>query len=311
MTNFTALNTIDLEKTGIRKLSISQILEILGDAPQSEGLHVYMGKDAITTIPFPYPYRSDNFSVMLILSGAMKLQLDLITHTANPNDLIIISPRTINHVLGIDGNLELIAVSFTLDFARQSNRNKNEIDAFEFFASKAIPKLTFTEEERQNFIFLSRMLMQENIEKNHEPYSEEVLHHSFSLLMYIVASRYKKENSGLKPELSRQEELTLKFLKLLDVNFKQQRSVQFYADSLCITSGHLTKILKEVSGKTAGELIEEAILLEARILLSDPMLTIAQIADELQFSDQSSFGKSFKKNIGLSPSEYRRKNSNR
>lgn len=268
-----------------------------------------MGKGAITTIPFPYPYRSDNFSVMLILSGTMKVQLDLISHTANPNDLIIISPRTINHILEIGGNLELIAVSFTLDFARQSNRNKNEIDAFEFFASKAIPKLTFSEEECRNFIFLARLLMQENIEKNHEPYSDEVLHHTFSLLMYIVASRYKKENSGLKPELSRQEELTLKFLKLLDTHFKQQRSVQFYADSLCVTSGHLTKILKEVSGKTAGELIEEALLLEARILLSDPMLTIAQIADELRFSDQSSFGKSFKKNIGLSPTEYRRKNS--
>ncbi|PZO32180.1 MAG: AraC family transcriptional regulator [Flavobacteriaceae bacterium] len=308
MTNFTTLKTIDLEKTGIRKLSISDILEILGDVPQSEGLHVYMGKGAITTIPFPYPYRSDNFSVMLILSGTMKLQLDLISHTANPNDLIIISPRTINHILEIGGNLELIAVSFTLDFARQSNRNKNEIDAFEFFASKAIPKLTFSEEECRNFIFLARLLMQENIEKNHEPYSDEVLHHTFSLLMYIVASRYKKENSGLKPELSRQEELTLKFLKLLDTHFKQQRSVQFYADSLCVTSGHLTKILKEVSGKTAGELIEEALLLEARILLSDPMLTIAQIADELRFSDQSSFGKSFKKNIGLSPTEYRRKN---
>ncbi|MBC8644279.1 hypothetical protein H9W95_10110 [Flavobacterium lindanitolerans] len=118
MTNFTTLKTIDLEKTGIRKLSISDILEILGDVPQSEGLHVYMGKGAITTIPFPYPYRSDNFSVMLILSGTMKLQLDLISHTANPNDLIIISPRTINHILEIGGNLELIAVSFTLDFAR-------------------------------------------------------------------------------------------------------------------------------------------------------------------------------------------------
>lgn len=298
-----------MEKAGIRKLSISDILEVLGDVPQSKGLHVYMGKSAITEIPFPYPYRSDNYSVLLILSGTLKIQLDLIPYTAGPGDLIVISPRTINHTLEIGGNLELIAISYTLDFALQSNRNKNEIEAFEFFSSKAIPKLTLDAEEVENFVFLSRLLQQKNKEKDRQPFSSEIIQHTFSLLMYIVALRYKKENAGLNPDISRQQELVLNFLKLLDANFKQQRSVQFYADALCVTSGHLTKILKEVSGKTTGELIEKSVIIEARVLLADPSLTIAQIAEELQFSDQSAFGKSFKKNTGLSPSEYRRRNS--
>lgn len=297
-----------MEKAGIRKLSISDILEILGDVPQSEGLHVYMGS-AITEIPFPYPYRSDNYSILLILSGTVKMQLDLIPYVAVSGDLLIISPRTINHTLEIVGNVELIAISFTLDFALQSNRSKNEIEAFEFFASKAIPKLSLDAEEHDNFVFLSRLLQQKNKERGQEPFSSEIIQHTFSLLMYLVAVRYKKENTGLNPDISRQQELTLNFLKLLDAHFKQQRSVQFYAESLCVTSGHLTKILKEVSGKTAGELIEESVIIEARVLLADPALTIAQIAEELQFSDQSAFGKSFKKNTGLSPSEYRRRNS--
>lgn len=300
-----------MEKTSIRKLSISDILEVLGDVPQSEGLHVYMGKSAITEIPFPFPYRSDNYSVMLILSGTLKLQLDLIPYVAGPNDLIVISPRTINHTLEIGGNLELIAISFTLDFALQSNRNKNEIEAFEFFASKVIPKLSFEDEERDNFVFLAKMLLEKNKEKSLHPFSNEIIRHTFSLLMYLVAVHYKKENSELKSDISRQEELTLNFLKLLDANFRHQRGVQFYADSLFVTSGHLTKILKEVSGKTAGELIEESVIIEARILLADPALTIAQIAEELQFSDQSSFGKSFKKNTGFSPSEYRKRNNSK
>ena len=95
-------------------------------------------------------------------------------------------------------------------------------------------------------------------------------------------------------------------MKILENNFKKERSVQFYADKLFVTTGHLTKVLKDVGGKTAGELIDDAVIMEARILLANPSLTITQVADELQFTDQSIFGKFFKKKIGSSPSKYRK-----
>ena len=95
-------------------------------------------------------------------------------------------------------------------------------------------------------------------------------------------------------------------LLILNENFKTERSVQFYADTLYMTSGHLSKVLKQVSGKTAGQLIDDAVIMEAKILLAAPELTVAQVANELQFSDQSFFGKYFKKHTGLPPSKFRR-----
>ncbi|MCB0458901.1 MAG: AraC family transcriptional regulator, partial [Flavobacteriaceae bacterium] len=63
---------------------------------------------------------------------------------------------------------------------------------------------------------------------------------------------------------------------------------------------------KEVSGKSTSQLINEIVVMEAKIMLDNPKLTISQIAQELQFSNQSFFGKFFKKNTGISPSNYRK-----
>ena len=89
-------------------------------------------------------------------------------------------------------------------------------------------------------------------------------------------------------------------------NYKQNRSVSFYADRLCLTAKHLSSVVKEVSGKTAGEWIDNFVILEARALLKSSDMSIQQIAEHLNFANQSFFGKYFKHFIGMSPKAYRR-----
>lgn len=295
-----------MDKSTIKKYTINDILKILDDNPQSEGLHVYSNKEIITENLFFHPFRSDNFVILIVVSGKLSLQLNLINYTLEANDFIIVSPKMVTHVLDIHQGIQVIAISFTTDFAIKRNVNKNSIDAFAFFTSKIIPKLSFTKPEMESFLFLVNFLQKKNIENKNDFFGNEMITHTFSLLMFEIASIYKKKYSEIKIEVSRKEELMMKFLKILENNFKRERSVQFYADTLFVTSGHLSKVLKDVAGKTAGELIDDAVIMEAQILLSNPSLTISQIADELQFSDQSFFGKFFKKKLGASPSEYRK-----
>jgi len=289
----------------MRVHTINDVLEILGESPKLNGLHVF-NKIKITKIPFDHPFRSEEFAIILVLSGRLKIQLNLITYILETNDIIVIVPRTVTHILEIEGDLQFIGISFTLDFALK-NLKTNDMEAFDFFASKTILKISVQIEEIETFIMLSNLLQLKNANINPLFFGREMVFHTFNLLIYELGTLYKKKYSDLKTELSRQEELTLKFLKILENNFNRERSVQFYADALFLTTGHLTKVLKEVSGKTAGELINDAVIIQARILLSNQSLTIAQIANELQFSDQSFFGKYFKKNTGVSPSVYRRK----
>ena len=83
------------------------------------------------------------------------------------------------------------------------------------------------------------------------------------------------------------------------------REVTFYADKLCVTSDYLSKVVREYDGQSAAKWIINAVITEAKILLREPDKTINQIARESNFPDQSTFGKFFKRNTGLSPLEYK------
>ncbi len=97
-----------------------------------------------------------------------------------------------------------------------------------------------------------------------------------------------------------------RFLDLVRENYHKERMIGYYADRMCITPKYLSKIIKEHTGRSAGEWIESHVILEARAMLQSSDMTIQQIAASLNFPNQSFFGKYFKRATGLSPKEYRR-----
>ena len=101
-----------------------------------------------------------------------------------------------------------------------------------------------------------------------------------------------KEELMTAPTLSRKEELFEQFLQLLFEHCKEQHVVTFYAEKLFITPQYLSLILKELTGKSANKWIDDALIVEAKMLLKAPQATVQQVADILHFSDQSTFGKS-------------------
>lgn len=108
-----------------------------------------------------------------------------------------------------------------------------------------------------------------------------------------------------KARLSR-EEIVLQFIHLLTIHCKEEHDVAFYAGQLCIDARYLSRILKNFGGVPANGWIDDALMKEAKLYLRDERLTIGQVADILHFSDQSAFGKFFKKHGGMSPLNYRR-----
>jgi YesN/AraC family two-component response regulator len=96
-----------------------------------------------------------------------------------------------------------------------------------------------------------------------------------------------------------------RFIELVQEHYRKERLIGFYADKLCITPKYLSKLVKEHTGRSAGEWIESHTILEARALLHSSDMTIQQIAASLNFPNQSFFGKYFKRATGLSPKQYR------
>lgn len=288
--------------------NLKDIVKIIGDTPQEKnGLHVHFTKNGLEEIPFTYPYKGDSYSFLLVISGQLNAQLNLITYSVQSNEVIFMKPQMVIHLLDMSDDLEAVVVGFTVDFVMNNFLERNEFEAWDFFTTSNIPKLKLAGEEMETSMALSKLLLKNNVPDKTAviPFRNRMINYTFGLLLYHYSSILKRDYPDLEVHLSRQEKLTHYFLKVLNENFKTERSVKFYADALCMTSGHLSKTLKQVSGKTAGQLIDDVVIMEAKILLAAPELTIAQIANALHFSNQSFFGKYFKKHAGLPPSKFR------
>ena len=122
----------------------------------------------------------------------------------------------------------------------------------------------------------------------------------FDLSNYFEHYSIHKERSFTK-----QEKITHYFLNLLMMHFKEEHNVEFYADKLNISKHYLSFIVKKTMKQTPATFINDMLYGEARLLLSQSELSIQEIAMNLNFSDQSAFGKFFKRNSGMSPFVYR------
>lgn len=103
----------------------------------------------------------------------------------------------------------------------------------------------------------------------------------------------------------RVEEIFIGFLRLLPLHFAEHHDIAFYASELNISTVYLSRVVRQITGRTVIDYINQFLMMEASFLLRTSQLSIAQIADQLHFADLASFSKFFSRMKGLSPREYR------
>lgn len=125
------------------------------------------------------------------------------------------------------------------------------------------------------------------------------------LQLFLVIDRTSVKDK--KKAIPQQKLLVLRnFQHLINKHYRTIKLPKEYAELLYITPNHLNALCQDLLGKTAGELIRERILLEAKRMLTNADLTITQIAYELNFQDNSYFNRFFKKYIGITPDDFRK-----
>ncbi len=135
-----------------------------------------------------------------------------------------------------------------------------------------------------------------------------VIHSGVAMLLYLLCDllQGREEDSRFCGQ-NRAIEYFSHFLQLLAEHSTRERTVKFYADKLCITPKYLTTLVTQISGQSVSKWIRGAVLQEAvhRLLYSND--SVQQIAYDLNFPNQSFFGKFFKAYMGCAPREYRLK----
>ncbi len=253
------------------------------------------------------PFRLDALSIFLICKGEMSLEIDYYPYKVGENTLLDLIEQHIVQRFRLSKDFMGYNIIVSKDFLSESLGNNRTLPSDVIVSKRIRPTQSIEVEEV--------LLLEECIKKliyyinqtGHFFQRNLIMSQFIILMMEMSHIIHHKVNENPTPvELNNKEQLISRFLELLKQHSKERHEVTFYAKELCITPEYLTRILKSFSGKTANNWIDNALMTEAKILLRDPNLTIQQIADTLHFSDQSSFGKFFKKHNGESPLGYRR-----
>ena len=257
---------------------------------------------------FRFPSRLNALIIGVGTEGETSLTSNLQEFRLKKDSLFIFSPK---HILQVQSNNRFKAhlIVIAPDFLKRINIDtKRMMPLFLQFGS--LPCMELTQAESQSLRSFISMVKQE-LKGSETDFSSEIIGGLIAATIYKVGdilTHYLTEHPEVdSPIHNRAEEYFRQFTELLGEHYKHERSVGFYARQLCITPKYLTTLIKRISGKSVSEWIDNYVILEAKTLLKYSNMSVQEIAYYLNFPNQSFFGSYFKRNAGMSPSQYKAK----
>ena len=275
-----------------------------------ENIDVYSINDDVILLDKPvitstlhYPFKVDVTATIISIKGATEGVINLKPYTTNGACFITIIAGQIMEYKSISEDFEGLFIIMSKKFTDSLMPNAQERLPLSV-SVRDNPVIPLDKEALAGMINYFDMMKKLILVEDH-PYRMEVAQHLTLAFLYGAGFYFHKFAD--RSERSHNEMLIEKFLNLVQTNYKEERGLEFYADKLCITSKHLSRVLREAGSKSANDLIDEHVAFEAKALLKSTNMTIQQISDELNFPSQSFFGKYFKRVTGMSPKEYKAK----
>lgn len=177
------------------------------------------------------------------------------------------------------------------------------LEEFSFFRPTEINAVPVTESERTRLRdHLGQLL---RTFRARRPYRVQMLQSLAVALLFECRGIFEAYSLSAQPKDSRTT-LAFRFQNLLEERYLITQTVQEYAELLHVTPNHLSAAVSSALGRTAHKLISDRLALEARKLLRYTDLGIAEVADYLGFAEPTHFARFFKRQLRITPLEYRR-----
>lgn len=241
------------------------------------------------------PHRHTFYQIIYIQEGKGIHKIDFVDYQFTNQTIFFIAPGQVHDLRFLEINSKGLIINFSEDLFQTFLANDDFIDNFWFFHKSG---QFSTIELKENLHIIQKIFNQILSEKRENILRLHLLH-----LMYECnESILNKLN---KIDLSAPAHQLKKFEELVEQNYETEHYPKFYADQLSISPNYLNALCKKERNKTAGVIIRERILLEAKRLLVNSTLDISEISFLLGFEDNSYFTKFFKSQTQLTPKQFR------
>jgi AraC-type DNA-binding domain-containing proteins len=291
----------------LKTVTLLQLSNALGTSlfPVKNDNYLVAEEDASNfSLYLEFYYRSEYYALILINQGAVEYSVGGQKFMASTGDVLFCGPMEAFIIHSISSDIRMKSIYFTQKLIEEAGFNYKTNDILKSFSSTPSYILSKQEKIFYRIDYHITQLGFLNVSHDLIDYSNDMIWHHFSLLMYEVQNfnRYLEQQINVSP---RHEAITAAFFNLVNQHYAKKHDVQFYADNLAISRKYLTKVLNTTLAKSPKEIINNVLLIEAKVMLKNNKFSVKDVAMKLAFSDQATFSKFFKKLTGMNPTLYK------
>ena len=251
---------------------------------------------------FYFPHRHNYYMILVATSGAGRQLIDFKTYDVKAGRSFFMYPGMI-HAWEEVQDLKGYLIFFTDHFFAQ-RYHFDSLLTFPFFnTSRGLPYVDLDENGMREIVPVLDLML------NEYSSSEEKMASALRSLLNVALIKAARSYDGVDyygAEDKSRSELVKRFEQLVDQHFLDKRLVKDYAKLLHISPNYLNVVVKEVTDKSAGEIIRDRVMLEAKRKLTHEKKTVAEIGFDLNFKDTAYFCRFFRKYQGASPDKFRK-----
>lgn len=251
------------------------------------------------------PAKIDFILSVMCENGSLILNYDQRTFTLTKNCIMVLRPGHVVNSYQASADFRGHCIMVSSDYLGDTLPSMSRILPC-MVSVMDRPVIKLSDEEAQNQLELYNILRKKAYDSGDRPFRTETVGSMLKALFFETLGLYSEHSSDKSVgKIRRKDAILYDFIQYVERDFRTERSVGYYAEKLCVSPKHLSAMVKEASGRTAGDWIDSYVIMEAKIMLRNTGMTVQEISAKLNFANQSFFGKYFKHLVGMSPKDYR------
>ena len=248
----------------------------------------------------PKYFRTSHYAILFITQGSLSGRVNMVDFEMKAPAAVYIFNDHVLHYNSSSPDLKVRLISFSPVIAEELSLSLH-YDNLQYAYARPAAQLDETSMQTiMHYLDLMEILMQKESQERRTTIIKLI--QSLSSFFY----EFHADSLSSQKPFSRSEELAGQFLSLVDMHCHEHHNIKWYADALHLTPVYVSNVVKQVTGRTAGDNITDCLVRKAKSLLLTSTLSIQQISDRLGFQNQSHFGTFFRRAVGTSPQKFRR-----
>lgn len=253
------------------------------------------------------PLRTNGLRIVVCLNGSMSVNINQTIHELLPHTIMALGPNDMFCVKSVSSDFEAYVLSVSPSFLENLNIDINVLQNISM-RPRDVVCLTLDAQEMDVVSCYLNLLHGNASNSSDSPISLNISRCLITALFYKILEISHKHiyNPDMGQGNRHTHACVAEFVRLLSLHFKEQHTVSFYAKQMCLSPKYVSTMVKQATGRSAAEWIDTYLILEAKNMIRFSDKTFQQVAYELHFASQSTFGKYFKQQTGMSPTEFQR-----